>query len=66
MITAVELAKDQPGDLAYNAVRTNVVLEVQQLKSSSGIFSRAIEEGSVKLVGPRHGLSTGAAEALLS
>lgn len=61
---AVEMASTQPGDLIDNAVRANVILEVQQLVSSSDIISHAVQDGSIKLAGARYDLSTGAVQVL--
>lgn len=61
---AVEMVRMQPGDLLDNAVRANVILEVQQLVSSSGIISHAVQDGGIKLVGARYDLGTGAVQVL--
>lgn len=57
---AVIQAESEPGDLLDNAVRANVTLEVEYLKSSSSIISAAVGEGTIRLVGARYDLQTGA------
>jgi carbonic anhydrase len=61
---AVLQAESQPGDLLDNAVRANVALEVEYLKSSSAIISSAADQGAIKLVGARYDLQTGAVSLL--
>jgi len=57
---AVIQAESQPGDLLDNSVTANVVLEAQYLKSSSAIISSAVAQGSIRLVGAKYSLQTGA------
>lgn len=60
---AVEAAKAQPGDLLDNAVKANVSLTVEHLKSSS-ILSEAVEKGELQIVGARYDLDTGLVEVI--
>jgi carbonic anhydrase len=61
---AVIEAQSQPGDLLDNAVRANVALEVEYLKSSSQVISQALGQGTIELVGARYDLGTGAVNVI--
>jgi len=61
---AVIEAQSQSGDLLDNAVRANVALEVEYLKSSSQIISQALGQGTIGLVGARYDLGTGAVSVI--
>lgn len=56
---AVEKAKGQPGDLLDNAIRANVQLITEQLKSADPIMSAAVKAGKVKIVGAHYNMNTG-------
>lgn len=60
---AVEAAKAQSGDLLDNAVKANVSLTVEHLKTSS-ILSEAVGKGELKIVGARYDLDTGLVEVI--
>jgi carbonic anhydrase len=62
---AVEQAKTHSGDLLDNAVKANVELTIQRLKSSP-ILSEAIQKGELKIVGARYDLDTGSVELVVS
>ena len=62
---AVEKSKNTPGDALDNAVKANVELTVQRLKTSP-ILSEAIEAGQLKIVGARYDLDTGNVEVIVS
>lgn len=55
---AVEASEGQPGDRLTNAVKENVRLQVQRLKTSS-VISQAEQEGKLKVVGAYYELDTG-------
>jgi len=61
---AVIEAQLQPGDLLDNSVRANVTLEVEYLKSSSQIISQAVDQDTIKLVGARYDIGTGAVSVI--
>ncbi len=61
---AAEMAKNIPGDLIENAVKINVAIEVKQLQSLEPVLTKAIKNGSVKIVGAVYNLSTGQVEFL--
>jgi len=61
---AAEMAKKIPGDLVENAVKINVAMEVKQLQSLEPVLTKAIKNGSVKIVGAVYNLSTGQVEFL--
>jgi carbonic anhydrase len=56
---AVDQARGIPGDPVANAVRTNVQLVVQQLRSSTPILSELVAQGKLKVVGGVYSLETG-------
>lgn len=55
---AVESAKDKPGDPLENAVKANVILQMERLKASP-VISQLIQEGKLKVVGGYYDLDTG-------
>lgn len=56
---AVEKAKNQPGDPLDNAVRANVTMVVQQVKSSEPILEGRVKKGDLTVVGARYDLNDG-------
>jgi len=61
---AVGRAKDQSGDPLDNAVRANVRMVVDQLKSSGPILEELVKQGKLKIVGARYDLDSGAVEVI--
>jgi carbonic anhydrase len=56
---AVKVARGQPGDLLTNAVKANVQLNVERLKTATPILSKAVEEKKLLVVGGYYDFSTG-------
>ena len=56
---AVDKVKNQPGDLLDNAVRANVAMVVQQLKSSGPILEEFVKKGELTIDGARYDLDDG-------
>ncbi len=56
---AVKEAMKEPGDLLKNAIRKNVILNVEKLKTAGPILSEAVKTGKLKIVGGVYELSTG-------
>ena len=56
---AVIKAKGQPGDLVENAIRANVQLGVDRLKTLDPIVAPLVKDGRVKVVGGVYDLHTG-------
>jgi carbonic anhydrase len=56
---AVEKAKGQPGDLAENAMRSNVKMVVDHLKTSNPILEHLVYKGTLTIVGARYDLDDG-------
>ncbi len=56
---AVDQSRGMPGDPLANAVRTNVQIVVQQLRSSTPILSALVAQGKLKIVGAVYSLTTG-------
>lgn len=63
---AVELARGMEGDLLDNAVVSNVLLTMSQLKTASPILSHAMDLGELLVVGGRYDLDTGAVRLIMS
>jgi carbonic anhydrase len=56
---AVAQAKGMPGDPLDNAIRANVVIGVERLRSLQPIVAPAVKRGRVKVVGAVYDLRTG-------
>jgi carbonic anhydrase len=56
---AVEKTRGQSGDPVANAVRANVQLVVQQLRTSTPILAELVAHGKLKVVGGVYSLETG-------
>jgi carbonic anhydrase len=56
---AVKAASQQPGNLADNAIRQNVIDTVAKLKSATPILSAAVEQRKLKVVGGIYRLRDG-------
>lgn len=56
---AVQRSKSQPGDKLENAIRANVAIGVELLKSLPPIVATAVKEKRVKIVGATYDLRTG-------
>jgi len=59
---AVKMARGQAGDLLANAVKANVRLNVERLKTATPILARAVEEKKLLVVGGYYELGTGTVE----
>jgi len=56
---AVDKVRNQPGDLLDNAVRANITMVVQQLKSSPPILAELVKKGALAIVGACYDLEDG-------
>ncbi len=61
---AVDATKNREGDAWDNAVRANVKMNVNKLKSSSPILAAAVKAGQLKVVGARYDLDSGQVEII--
>jgi carbonic anhydrase len=61
---AVARAKGQKGDALENAIKANVELGVERLKSLEPILARPVKDGKVKVVGGVYDLRTGSVAVL--
>ena len=61
---AVDEARKLPGDLSANAVRINVELVVDRLRSSKPLLAHLVHEGKLRIVGAVYALDTGRVEWL--
>jgi carbonic anhydrase len=56
---AVKAALDQPGDTLDNAIKQNVVLTVEGIRTASPILSQAVEDKKLRIVGGVYDLRNG-------
>jgi carbonic anhydrase len=61
---AVKASAQQSGNALDNAIKQNVVDNVNKLKSATPILSAAVEQNKLKIVGGLYRLSTGRVELL--
>jgi carbonic anhydrase len=61
---AVDKVRNLPGDLVDNAVRANVAMVVEQLKSSAPILTEHVKKGDLTVKGAYYHLDDGAVEIL--
>jgi carbonic anhydrase len=61
---AVYATKGLPGDAWDNAVRANVKMSINNLKSRSPILAKAVKAGTLKVVGARYDLDSGEVEVI--
>ena len=59
---AVSNVLDKPGDLVANAVRENVLLNIENLKKATPILSHLVEEKKIRIVGGVYKLENGEVE----
>jgi carbonic anhydrase len=57
--TAVEKSRGLPGDPIENAVKKNVELVVEQLRTSTPVLAKLESEGKLRIVGAIYSLDTG-------
>lgn len=60
---AVDIAEDEPGDLLDNAVRANIKLVVEQLKSAVPV-TEFVQHHRLKVVGAQYNLGCGTVELI--
>ncbi len=61
---AVEAVQNKPGDLLTNAIRSNVALNVDKLKSAGPILKSSVDDKKIRVVGGIYELRTGRLELL--
>jgi carbonic anhydrase len=61
---AVDKAKKQPGDPLDNAVRANISMVVQQLKSSAPMLEKLVKKGDLTVAGAYYDLDNGVVSIL--
>ena len=61
---AVKAVANQPGDTLDNAIRQNVLLNVEKLKAATPIIDKAVAEKKVRVVGGVYNLDNGRVELL--
>jgi carbonic anhydrase len=61
---AVKATLDQAGDTLSNAIRQNIVLNVEKLKAATPIIDKSVGEKKVRIVGALYHFDTGRVELL--
>jgi carbonic anhydrase len=61
---AVTAVQGEDGDILANAIRRNVVLNVEKLKSATPILKKSVDEKKIRIVGGIYTLATGHVELL--
>jgi carbonic anhydrase len=61
---AVDTARKREGDLLTNAIEANVRLGVRRLSESGPLLSKAVETGTIKILGGLYQLDTGVVQIL--
>jgi carbonic anhydrase len=61
---AVEAAQGAPGDMLANAIRRNVVLNVEKLKAAAPILKSFADDKKIRIVGGVYQLKTGKVELI--
>jgi carbonic anhydrase len=61
---AVKATQNQPGNALDNAIKKNVLLNVEKLKAASPIIDKFVTEKKVRVVGAVYNLATGKVELL--
>ncbi|MCS7078755.1 MAG: carbonic anhydrase [Chloracidobacterium sp.] len=56
---AAQRAKGQPGDEVQNAIRENVRMQVEKLKTLEPVLAKRVREGKLKIVGGVYDIETG-------
>jgi len=59
IMPSIVLAKGQPGDPLDNAIRSNIRMTVDRLKSAAPILDERVTAGQLKIVGAIYSLDTG-------
>jgi len=60
---AVQAAQGKPGDLPANAIRANVAMNVDRLKTTAPILKAAVDDNKLRVIGGVYNLKTGDASA---
>jgi carbonic anhydrase len=59
---AVEAVKDESGDVLVNAIRRNVLLNIEKLKTATPILKAAVDDKKIRVVGGIYKLASGRVE----
>ncbi len=59
---AVKAVLDKPGDALPNAIKQNVLLNVEKLRTADPIISKAVEDKKIRVVGAVYNLANGRIE----
>ncbi len=62
---AVAAVQNEGGDMLTNAIRRNVILNVEKLKTAAPILSKSVDDKKIRVVGGIYDLANGRVELLL-
>ena len=62
---AVKAVQDEPGDLLANAIRRNVALNVEKLKTAGPILNTFVDNKKLRIIGGIYKLASGRVELLV-
>jgi carbonic anhydrase len=62
---AVKAVQNQPGDMLDNAIRRNVMLNVEKLRAAGPILNKFVDDKKVRVVGGIYKLASGKVELLV-
>lgn len=62
---AVKRAKGRPGDALDNAVRANIELVVEKLRTSRQVLAGQVSSGKLRIVGARYDLDSGRVDVIV-
>jgi len=62
IMPAVEKARGQQGDIVENAIKNNMEMTIEKIKSSEPILTKAVKEGRVKVIGAYYDIESGVVE----
>ena len=62
---AVKAVQNEPGDMLDNAIRRNVMLNVEKLRAAGPILNKFIDDKKVRVVGGIYKLASGKVELLV-
>jgi carbonic anhydrase len=62
---AVKRARGRPGDALDNAVRANVELVVEKLRTSRQVLAAQVSSGTLRIVGARYDLESGRVDVIV-
>lgn len=63
ILPAIQISRQQEGDLVYNSIISNIILQKQKIQTSP-VISKLIQENKIKVVGAYYNLQNGKVDIL--